>query len=206
MKALIITYNRLELPVKMAIWLNERGIEPVFVDNSWNYLPLIQYYDKTPFQVVRLSKNYGHTVIWDADLLTQLKIEGNYILTDPDLDLTGIPDDFLQVMEQGLIKYPQFDKCGLSLEINDLKKKSIIDFEKHYWQYPLDDLYFNAPVDTTFALYKARYYTFNAMRTNRPYTCKHVPWYYDFDNLPEDEKYYFMNAGESSTIQWRLKQ
>ena len=208
MKALIITYNRLELPVKMALWLNARNIEPIFIDNNSDYIPLLEYYaDRCPYKVLRMDQNYGHMVVWSQNVLDKLEITGNYIVSDPDLDLSGIPDDFLNILEGGLIKYPKFDKCGFSLEINDVTNKSIIEFENNYWIHPLDSMYFNAPIDTTFALYKSKYYSFNAIRTNRPYTARHIPWYYnDFNNLPDDEVYYFKNTGESSTIQWRFKE
>ena len=115
-----------------------------------------------------------------------------YIVTDPDLDLTGIPDDFLSVLEEGLRRYPQFNKCGFSLEINDLPNQVTIDWESRYWQKPLDSMYFSADIDTTFALYKVNRITLSGIRTNRPYTAKHVPWYYDlYDKLPEDELYYY---------------
>jgi len=192
MKVLIINFNRLTLPMNMANWVAERGCEPVFIDNASDYLPLIQYYNDTPFNVLRMDKNYGHTVIWTQDIVNKLGIAGNYIVTDPDLDLTGIPDDFLSVLEEGLRRYPQFNKCGFSLEINDLPNQVTIDWESRYWQKPLDSMYFSADIDTTFALYKVNRITLSGIRTNRPYTAKHVPWYYDlYDKLPEDELYYY---------------
>jgi len=192
MKVLIINFNRLTLPMNMANWVAERGCEPVFIDNASDYLPLIQYYNDTPFNVLRMDKNYGHTVIWTQDIVNKLGIAGNYIITDPDLDLTGIPDDFLSVLEEGLRRYPQFNKCGFSLEINDLPNQVTIDWESRYWQKPLDSMYFSADIDTTFALYKVNRITLSGIRTNRPYTAKHVPWYYDlYDKLPEDELYYY---------------
>lgn len=206
MKALIITYNRLYLPVKMADFLFAHGVDPVFIDNNSDYPPLLEYYKTTKYQVVMMDKNYGYKVVWETGLLNFLEITGNYIVTDPDLDLTGIPDDFLTVLEAGLKKYPQYDKCGFSLEINDIAptKFSPANYEKQFWAKlanPDDPMYFDAPIDTTFALYKVRYHSFNALRTNRPYTCKHMPWYYfDFEDMPEDEQYYFQTCKESHSM------
>jgi len=194
MKCLIITYNRLTLPVNLANWVAQRGLEPVFIDNNSNYPPLMEYFHNCPYIVMHMNKNYGHTVVWNPEttILQRLGIIGNYIVTDPDLDLTGIPNDFLQVLEEGLRRYPQYDKCGLSLEINDLPNQVTIDWESQFWQKPLDEQYFHANVDTTFALYKTKYASLNAIRTNRPYTARHVPWYYDLiDKLPDDESYYY---------------
>ena len=203
MKALIITYNRLNLPKKTADFLFAHGIDPVFVDNNSDYPPLLEYYMTTKYEVIRMDKNYGYKVVWEQNLLEKLGITGNYIVTDPDLDLSSIPDDFLGVLEEGLRRYPQFDKCGFSLEINDLPSTNFypVGWEKQFWQRPLDNMYFNAAVDTTFALYKVPYHSFNALRTNRPYTAKHLPWYYfNFEDMPEDEQYYFKTCKETHSM------
>jgi len=203
MKAFIITYNRLNLPVNMAKFLSDHGIDPVFVDNNSDYPPLLDYYKTTPYEVIRMRENYGYKVVWEQNLLDRLGIEGNYIVTDPDLDISGVPYDFLSVLEQGLIKYPQYDKCGFSLEICDLPETpfSPAGYETQFWQYPLDDMYFKAAVDTTFALYKVPFHSFKAMRTNRPYTSRHLPWYYfDFKDMPQDEQYYFQTCKESHSM------
>jgi len=203
MKALIITYNRLNLPVNMARFLSDHGIDPVFADNNSDYRPLLEYYKTTPFEVISMDKNYGYKVVWEQDILKRLGITGNYIVTDPDLDLSGIPDDFLSVLEEGLNRYPQFDKCGFSLEINDLPPTDFCpaEYEKQFWQYPLDGRYFQAAIDTTFALYKVPYHSFKALRTNRPYTAKHMPWYYfDFKDMPIDEQFYFKTCKESHSM------
>lgn len=209
MKALIIMYNRLVLPSKMADFLSGCNIEPVFIDNNSDYPPLLEFYEKTPHQVIKLDKNFGHRVIWDAGILDRLGIKENHIITDPDLDLTGIPKDFLQVLEEGLLRYPQFDQCGFSLETNDLPHTKSGDevraWESGYWKKPLDSMYFEAPIDTTFALCKAREWVFWGVRTNRPYIARHVPWYYtDLNLLPEDEQYYFKTANSSFSWKDRL--
>jgi hypothetical protein len=215
MLVLIINFNRLTLPVKMADWLSVRGCEPVFVDNNSDYLPLLQYYEKTKYNVIRLKNNYGHTVVWQpgmAHIFNPLLKSDRYIVTDPDLDLTGIPDNFLKVLHKGLDKYATYDKCGFSLEINDLpdtEEGYMIKnrYERKYWLKPLDEDYYHADADTTFAMYRSdvRTYNHNAIRTNRPYTAKHVPWYYkDFDSLSEEDRYYFQSANNSSSGKIRL--
>ena len=203
MKAFIITYNRLNLPVNMAKFLFNHGIDPVFVDNNSDYPPLLEYYKRTSFGVIRMKENYGYKVVWEQGVLDDFGITGNYIVTDPDLDLSGIPDDFLDVLEAGLTKYPQYDKCGFSLEINDLPDTPFnpVGYELQFWQRPLDGRYYDAPIDTTFALYKVPFHSFKAMRTNRPYTARHLPWYYfNFEDMPDDEQYYFKTCKESHSM------
>jgi len=212
MKALIINFNRVFLPQVMAEWLAARGCEPIFIDNASDYPPLLAYYESCQFQVVRMPANYGHTVVWDCDLLAQLGIFERYIVTDPDLDLAGVPDDFLNVLHYGLDRYRTYAKCGLSLEVNDLPDTPEghlvrTQYEVRYWQKPLGDRYFIADTDTTLAMYREgiKHYTHSAIRTNRPYTAKHLPWYYtDVASLPEDEQYYFKTANGSSSGKKRL--
>jgi hypothetical protein len=202
------------LPSKMADWLSARDCEVIFIDNNSDYPPLLEYYKNCNHKVLRLPYNYGHTVLWQYPVLKELGIEERFIYTDPDLDLIGVPDDFVKVMNQGLDKYPEFSKCGLSLEINDLPDseeglyiKAEGGIERFYWQNPLDELFFKADTDTTFAMYRYPIgpYGHSAVRTNRPYTCRHIPWYYtNFNSLPEDEQYYYRTANSSSSHKKRL--
>jgi hypothetical protein len=196
----------------MADWCAERGLHVYIVDNNSDYPPLLKYYEKCPHDVIPLNRNFGHKVVWDLALVQNFGITGRYIVSDPDLDLTGIPDDFLDVMHRGLDKYSRFNKIGFSLEINDLPNSKEGNFirdhaEAYYWTRPLDSLYFDAPTDTTFAMYREGHYNYfhPAIRTNRPYTAKHVPWYYlDFESLSEEERYYFKSASDSSSGKTRL--
>jgi hypothetical protein len=217
-KVLIINFNRLTLPKNMAEWLSARGVEPVFIDNNSDYPPLMEYYHHCPYKVMHMNKNYGHTVVWNPEttILQRLGITEPYIVTDPDLDLVGIPDDFLSVLQEGLNRFPQFDKCGFSLEINNLPPDkpsyhwnngdySIEVWESQFWSKPLDERYFEAPIDTTLALYRKNEYAFWGTRTNRPYTAKHVPWtYVYYKDLPGDEKYYYDTCNESASGRERI--
>ena len=206
MKVLIINYNRLKLPVKLADWVFLRGCDPVFIDNASDYRPLLEYYDNCPYEVVKMDANYGKGVVWDQGLLKRLNIRGEYIVTDPDLDLSGVPSDFLNVLREGLKRYPQFNKCGFSLEIDDITDNSLYymgqtikQWEQQFWVSPMDSEYFNASIDTTFALYNTDIFSLSALRTNRPYTARHVPWYYD-QGRPKDELYYLQTATDQSNI------
>jgi hypothetical protein len=216
MKALIINFNRLTLPKNMAEWLAAHGCTPVFIDNGSDYPPLLEYYALCPFEVIRLGANYGHTVLWQDSIQQTLHAivgDDRYIVTDPDLDLTGVPADFLKVMHRGLDLYAIYDKCGLSLEINDLpatEEGNLVRtrFELKYWMKPLDEMYYHADTDTTFAMYRegVKVYSINGIRTNRPYTARHLPWYYTSRaELPVDEQYYFSTANSSSSGKDRLK-
>ena len=65
MKALIINFNRITLPLKLASWCQNHGLEPIIIDNHSDYIPLLEYYaTRCPYYVLRMDKNYGHQVIW----------------------------------------------------------------------------------------------------------------------------------------------
>lgn len=195
-KAFIINYNRVTLPSKMADYLVECDITPIFIDNNSNYPPLIEYYKNCNYRVIRMDKNYGHSVIWDNNILEKMNINDEFIITDPDLEISEIPKDFLNVLRSGLDKYPYYKKCGFSLRTSDIpntkQKEFILRSENVFWRKPIDDQFFIADIDTTFALYRTKKKTLTALRTNEPYSAKHIPWYYeDINKLPEDEYYYF---------------
>ena len=206
--AFIINYNRLTLPAKMAEFLSKnKNVDVYIIDNASTYEPLLEWYKTCPYKVIHMDGNHGHTVFWKKGLYTQYVKEGNYILTDSDLDLSTIPDNWLEVLEEGLKKYP-YAKVGFSLETNDLPdtpfKNEIQAWESQFWPpkaRQLDEMFIEAHVDTTFSLHRTNEHgVYSSLRTNRPYTAKHVPWYYtDFDQLPEDEQYYF-NTLKTSTL------
>lgn len=210
MIAFIINRDRLGLPAKLADWLSFHGITPIFIDNASTYEPLLQFYYETSYEVYRIFKNVGSRVVWEQGLLDRLKItDKRYIVTDSDLDPTDVPDDFLDVLQEGLNRYPDRFKCGLGLRIDDLPDtdlaKQVKALEMHYWVNSLDDQYYNSQVDTTLALYERRTYNgtqdfLSACRTKPPYLIKHVPWYYkSWKDLPEDEQYYFSHAAAGHT-------
>ena len=209
MKAIIINFNRLELTKATAIWCASMALEPIIIDNCSTYEPLLEWYAHCDFKVVRMDKNYGHKVIWANWMFRELGITDKYILTDPDLSFSSVPDDFLEVMQEGLRKYPTFERIGFSLEIDDLPDtrlgREVYKHELRFWNKPLDELYFDAEVDTTFALQKIMpYNTYNSLRINKPYCARHLPWYHeDIEKLPIDEKNYIKTA--NSSFSWKEK-
>lgn len=197
--AFIINWNRLDLTRNMADWLADiEGIIPVIVDNNSTYPKLLEYYEHCPHKVERLQLNYGIDFEQNKILEKYEVTQKRFIVTDPDLDLSGIPKDFLHILHLGLDKYEFACKAGFSLEINDLPndemKKQILAHESMAWSVKLDDMFYNAYIDTTFALWRNNIYDFPAVRTERPYTARHVPWYYTKEYFPEDEKYYFQHV------------
>lgn len=206
--AFIINRNLLSWPKMMAEWMTALpGVVPIIYDNQSSYPPLLEWYDSCPYQVLRLPGNTWHSGIFYSGILNKLDTD-YYIITDPDLDLSSVPLDIIDKMKYGLNKYPEYGKCGVALHTDDLPdgfpgKYDIINWESKYWTDPLDDLFYRAHVDTTFALYDAsrlRSYTYEAIRIAGPYTARHIPWYITKDNISSEFKYYCAHNEGPATI------
>lgn len=202
----IINKERLNAPKRMIEYLADvPNIQTILVDNNSTYPPLLEYMNSNPPNCIieRMPQNFGECVVWHPDSgLYDKYITDRYIITDSDLDLSGVPKDFLQVMEEGLRRYPDMLKVGLSIEINDLPDNAIGKEAKGWEQMNwvmLDDMYIKAPIDTTFSLLRNRAsHDFDkCLRIRRPYTCKHLPWYMNKDNMPDDERYYLSEIGNA---------
>ncbi len=140
-----------------------------------------------------------------------------YVVSDPDLLLDSCPFDLIDVLVEGWIRYPSVSKVGVSLEIDDLPTtsplaESVRGWESQFWRDRRDDKFFNAAIDTTLALYRVDIpfarakATGNSLRTDRPYTARHLPWYIDPSKMSSEEEYYVRTtrAGHWGTALKRL--
>lgn len=196
-------YNRLTIPKKLAENLADTGCEPILLDNSSTYPPLLEWYKSCPFKVHTFNQRYGERVFWDSGLFNQYNDE-YYIVTDHDLDISNVPPDYTEMLIKGL-ENKDITKCGLSLDIDDLPDtpygKDVIGYELKYWG-DKDFLgNYIAGVDTTFAMYDRKRQTsgwdhgdkfYYGSRLPKPYTAKHMPWYLTEESFAsnEEEKYY----------------
>lgn len=197
-KAFITNRNLLTWPKKMVGQLLEiPNIEPIILDNDSSYEPLLEWYDTAPCKVIKLRRNFLHTALWNSGLFHQLVKEDYYIVSDPDLDLEGIPKDVVEKLIEGVEKFNQ-TKCGLALKIDDIPlefplRDQVLEWESPFWTSPLGDGFYNAPVDTTFSLHKTskcRIHKVGGIRLGDKYTCRHMPWYLTKDNITEEYGYY----------------
>jgi len=205
-KAYIVVHNLLTWTKATVDWLNEQeGVEPVIIDNASTYQPLKEWYRTKPCEILRVNRNYGCEVFWKLGFYDQAGQE--FIVTDPDLDYEGIPADWLEVLRSGFKQVPGTQKVGFSLEIADLPdkfpgKEDIQKWETQFWKVKKTPRHYKANIDTTFALYNKEYappmrYIGNALRTIKPYTAKHRPWYLCKEDLDEELMYYYYTANET---------
>lgn len=210
--------DRLETLKSLVEWLEKAGQQRIYIlDNDSTYPPLLEFYrrldeSESTVQVLRLKKNLGHTALWDSKVLEILHVDTPYVYTDSDVvPSEECPLDVLGDLMQVLRKYPFLKKVGLALKTDDITyfdAEKTREAEKRFYLHEIEpELYFGA-VDTTFALYRnyRHYNLYVSARTTGKRTARHLPWYYDYENLPEDERYYMEHANQSATLVQRVKQ
>lgn len=203
----IICRDRLEPLLKLVSWLEQRGFKRiVFIDNDSLFPPLLDFYSQTPYQVIKLMRNVGHTSPWTLSLTRVLVPEEFYIVSDPDvIPAKECPADVIRYFLRVHQAYMAYQKVGFGLKIDDLPdtyplKRQVVEWESQFWKQPLDNDLFEAGVDTTFALYKPFTYSYTlhpSIRTGGNYVARHLPWYGDPSKISADEQYYRYRANHA---------
>ncbi|WP_444210239.1 glycosyltransferase family 2 protein [Dialister succinatiphilus] len=187
----IISYNRKET-LKLCIerFQKDGYKNLIILDNASTDESTLAYLKDLSYKVIFFKKNYGHHVLWDCGLFNDIIKNKYYVLTDPDvLPIEECPSDYVEQFYRILEQHPEKTKVGFALKLDDLPenykyKYDIIRFESFYWekrmqyQFPIYD----APIDTTFALYKpggvaVKNNFYNGIRSGYPYIARHLGWY-----------------------------
>ncbi len=210
----INNFNLLTWPKSLAEFFSDiPQTEVIFVDNASTYPPLLDWYAKeSPYKVIRLGTNGGKHAAWKHSAILPRHVHQGlfgsefYVVTDPDLCFADCPKDVMDVLVEGMQRFPTANKVGVSLEIEDVPDNSLFGlkakrWEQKFWESRFDSQFYRAGIDTTFALYSintpyrnARRTNNNALRSDRPYTARHMPWYLKSDSLTEEELFYFQSA------------
>lgn len=119
---------------------------------------------------ISMDRNYGHQVVWNQGISRSISGEAPYIVTDCDV----IPPrnaDYVGILERGLDKYPRMMKAGLDLDVSRIplsypRRSEVIQHERGYIYRKILDIDFQeAPVDTTFAMYRGGYHAYSVWGT-----------------------------------------
>lgn len=213
---LIINFNQLEYLEKLIVFLLKNNYKNIIViDNNSNYPPLLDYYEsiKNNIVIVKMSANQGHRVFWRNKDLYEKYGKGYYVITDPDIEPhSNCPSNFLMHFKKILDNNKKIIKVGFSLNIDDIpdsnnNKKQILNWEKQFWKKKDEQGNYISVIDTTFALYRPinqfkLNFFYKAIRTKQPYIAKHGGWYFDSQNLTEEQAFYKRTANESSS--WKV--
>lgn len=227
MRVFINNRNYFTWPVALAEELDGQGHEVIFIDNGSTYGPLVNWYKVCRYQVYLLP-NLGKTALWNSGIAQQQTKP--FVLTDPDLDIDGIPHDWPEMLLGGLVKYPQISKCGFSwCEQSVPPENPAWTYDKMYehnrqdksiaWT-PMpngDPDFYNYPIDTSFAVYRPGVtFCIDGIRARRPYTGLHWPWHLTLNGetaakdvityaIDEEVHYYFTHCENSSFTADRIK-
>lgn len=196
-----------------------RNAVPIIVDNNSTWGPLIDWYSQVQgdIEIVRLGRNEGHHAPWmvieQQSSFFRKWGQDKYVVTDCDLDIGDVPCDVLEHLEIPLSWLSiSVVKSGLTLKIDDLPEwqNGVVSWESQFWRrkFSQDDRFYEAPIDTTFAMYScetpflvAKTTSQICSRSTPPYTARHMPWYLDGENLDEENANYFRTSNPSNS--WR---
>lgn len=189
----------------------------IILDNKSTFEPMFEYYDEikkelgSRIEIRYLNENYG------SNVTVQLKhtLPKVYILSDCDLKLnTRMPKNFSDILLSLSNKYSAF-KVGLALNISDKDQflecknytdgKSIYEWEKKYWNKPINDSnyeLYSALIDTTFTLVNYNYEAGEHIRIAGDFTAKHLPWYKNYikEHISPRELKFWKEGNNSSSI------
>jgi len=200
----INTRDRVAPLRKLVAWLERASTQRiVIVDNASTYPPLIDYLERSPHAVVRLKENLGQAAPWKSNVIHEFAGPGaRYAETDPDvLPDDDCPLDAVEHFSELLDRYPEVDKVGFGLRIDDLPShyrhaEAVRRWEGRFWTDAVEPGVFRAPIDTTFALYRPdRLPAMEpALRTGAPYVARHLPWYSNSARPSREQRYYLRHA------------
>lgn len=202
--------NRFTFLKMMIDQLQSFGYHNIYVlDNDSTYPPLLEYYKTIPANVIFLKENVGYKALWESNVFEQFK-NNYYVYSDPDILLqSDCPEDFVYQLYSHLIKYPSKEKAGVALKIDDLPehyahKLEAIRNEKPFWEKQLDKDVYDAPVDTTLALYRPLAFgnaeECEAIRVGGKLAAQHLTWYLDSAHLSEEELFYKNSIKKDTSV------
>ena len=205
MRAFVITRDRVTYTHLCVTALTEAGLEPVIVDHGSTWPLAVDYLKAMEAAGVRvLYRGGGHPRgLWYWEPFRQLTGPDRYVVTDCDVvPSDDCPLDWPARLSGLLDEYPQFPKAGMGLRLDRIpdtyqRKDHVLKWEQKFWESPLADGVYQAPVDTTLAMYRPAGefdISLSAVRTGHPYVADHLAWYEDYTDLDEELRFYHEHA------------
>jgi len=190
----------------------------IIIDNGSTYRPLLDFYseihEEGRYKNVNLVYNMHNNFRDNLKLYLENSGHEYYVISDPDImPHPSTPYNFLEIYKN-LIDNHQFHHVGFQLIIDDLpswanKKDWIIFNEGQLRNHSIEIAGYKghkAPIDTTFALYKASNGGWQSPMpgTNwdncvRMFSAYHLPWYLDGEHLTPEMSNYFNTANRHKT-------
>ncbi len=199
----IIVRDRLSPLLQLLQWLKSAHIDEIYlIDNCSTFPPLVEFLAESHHTVVASTRNWGHRAPWLTGSVQRLARHREFIVTDPDV----VPDehcplDAISFFQALLDRHQDVHKVGFGLRIDDLPASyalasEVVAWERRFWVSEREPGVFNAPIDTTFALYRSQRHHRDdlALRTGAPYLARHLSWYTDSTALTDEDRYYRSHA------------
>ena len=205
MRAFIICRDRVTYAHLCLTAMTEAGLDPVLVDQGSTW-PLANDYLKAmeTAGVKVLRRQGGHPrSLWYWEPFRQACGTGRYVVTDCDVvPSDDCPLDWPHRFSDLLDSHPEFPKVGMGLRLDRIpdtyqRKDHVLKWERKFWETPLEDGVYQAPVDTTLAMYRQLGefdISLSAIRTGHPYVADHLAWYEDYTELDEELRWYHEHA------------
>jgi len=212
-----IGYNNLFFMRNFITQLKQFDNPIIILDNKSTFEPMFEYYDEiknelgSRIEIRLLNQNHG------SNVTSKLKhtLPTVFILSDCDLQLNPrMPKNFSDILLNISNKYNAF-KVGVALDISDKDQfldcknytggQSIYDWEKKYWNKPINDTnyeLYSADIDTTLAIINYNYEDRTHIRVAGDFTAKHLPWYNNYikEHISPREIKFWKEGNNSSSI------
>lgn len=203
-----ITSRDLMSVIDMAEKLRQcRAISSVSVlDCNSTYRPLLEAYSRLSGGIsVSYGQNHGCRAYWER--FKFVNAPPFYLVTDGDLDISHWTGEEIDIMLDRLRSQQQLIKVGSALSINDLPDTELgrkaFKHESQFWTHQTGPGFFAADIDTTLAIYRTPdwhgYYP--AERCSLA-MARHLPWYLDINNLPDDHRHYLSRDDHQAGTHW----
>jgi len=215
MKVFMTIFNRHSWAVEMCKKFESAGLEIIIIDNDSTYPPCVEWLNNCGYTVERMGVNRGPWVFlsdhtgqlqWlnrndGKDTLYNKYTDRYFILADSDFDISMVPDDFPDHLMKGLNTAQRNEwKCGLSYLLDDLPvnafTKQIIEYERRYWVTKNAAGYFESQVDIGVTMFDRQKQGewYHAVRSDKPYTCRHLDWYHSVEGWREEDQWFIDNT------------
>lgn len=207
MRVIINMRDLLTWPREMAARLAADKYEVFLLDNESTYPPLLEWYKTCPYPVIR-TWNIGHLAPWCHGATRHLMLDEPFAVTDPDLDISGVPPDwFARALD--VMRMTGETKVGLSIDTSKVPADSFLRRRGRPTRFDTADMdqpVLPLPVDTTLAVYASRRgASMDGVSMGRPYSAIHLPWQFTPETLTDEYRYYIAHAGPSSQLSAYLK-
>lgn len=206
MNVFLTIWNRFTWAIPLCEDFAKAGLNVILIDNNSTFPPCVEWLKNCPYKVHHMEKNEAPWAFFTTDLYHQYT-DRYFMISDSDQSITGIPDDWIEVLMKGLEETEDgVWKSGLSQRIDDLPDnpyaREIYEYEKNFYTNVNRFGYYKVAMDLGIAIYDRERRGnnpirekdwYNAVRSPLPYASQHRDWYLTPDQFREEDIYYMTN-------------